>query len=111
MTQAQLGKQITSTLNAWVAKMVTKFYDYVKRYGEDEARRMWREEYGLVFRRQYTVNARFFHYQKFPWDSLPVASKKTLLTQQKKKKKKKQPQKPTSKRPEKAAPQARAPLH
>lgn len=81
MTQAQLGKQITSTLNAWVAKMVTKFYDHVKRYGEVEARRMWREEYGLVFRRQYTVNARFFHYQKFPWEDMPASSKKTLTAQ------------------------------
>jgi hypothetical protein len=82
MTQAQLGKKITSTLNTWVTKMVAKFYDNVKRYGEAEARRIWREEYGLVFRRQYTVPARFYGWPGFA-DDLPASSKKTLLAQQK----------------------------
>lgn len=85
MTQTQLSNQVTSTLNAWVAKMLLKFASHVKRYGEVEARRIWREEYGLVFRRPYTVNARFFHYTKFPWDDLPASSKKTLLIQKSRK--------------------------
>jgi hypothetical protein len=81
MTKAQLNKKVASTLNAWVAQRVAMFYDHVKRYGEVETRRRWREEYGLVFRRQYTVQARFFHYKEFPWRDLPASTKKTLTAQ------------------------------
>lgn len=85
MTQTQLAAFATSVVNAWVTRMIVKFTHDVTRHGETEARKIWREEYGLVFRREYTVPARFNHYKKVVWDDLPANSKRTLEAQKKKK--------------------------
>lgn len=83
MTQAQLGKKIANTLATWVARMMHKFHQDVERYGEEYARKLWREEYGLIFRKQYTVPARFRHYKEVLFTKLPADSKKTLQAQSK----------------------------
>jgi hypothetical protein len=87
MTRAQFEKQLASTFNHWVGKMIKKFQTDVVRLGEKEARLHWREEYGLSFVKEYTVAARFRHYKPFPWKEMPTTSKKTLEAQQKQKQK------------------------
>jgi len=81
MTKEQLGKNFTCTISKWVSKMLGKFQVCEARYGAAEARKMWREKYGLIYQQEYTVSARFRWYMKTPWDDLPAVSQKTLEKQ------------------------------
>lgn len=81
MTQAELNKAIATTISGMAAKMMQKYAADVTRLGEKDARKRWREEYGLVFVRGYTVTPRFRHYKVFAFTELPKKSQRVLEAQ------------------------------
>ena len=81
MTKDALNNAITTTIDGWVARMLQKYAKDVASLGEKEARKAWREEYGLVFVKGYTVTPRFRHYKEFAFPELPKTSQRVLAAQ------------------------------
>ena len=81
MTGKVFNEKVASTLTAWVIKMKKKFQADLAKYGEKDARKIWREEYGLIFIKQYTVPARFRHYKPMSRVEMPEEARRTLYVQ------------------------------